>query len=442
MNAKKYFFLFYFLHIVVFCEANQPLQKHPKKMMDDYFRPDYLQFDNVIYKNNIKTVLLSPVGNELGFPIIAFNSNEKLNLSFDDLDADRKTYNYTVIHCDAAWNPTNLTYTEYIDGYHDELITEYKYSFNTIQTYTHFNLVFPTEGLRLKKSGNFIIKVFLDYNEDSVVFTKRFMVYDKKVELEASAKAATIISDRYSKQEIDFTINNGQYQLNDPYDNVRVTLIQNQRFDNAITTLQPQYVKENQLVYDYDEGNVFNAGNEFRYFDDKNFRAASEKVNKYIFDAQRVNNIYLIPEEKKAYKRYVTQSDINGNFVVRTLQGYDGATDADYAQVHFYLPYDQAIANADVYVFGACSNWKYLPEFKMNYDTAFKAYTAAAFLKQGYYNYEYVVLKDNQKIADESIIEGNHFETENDYYILIYYKAFGTYYDQLIGYKKLNTAGR
>ena len=197
-----------------------------------------------------------------------------------------------------------------------------------------------------------------------------------------------------------------------------------------------------QLVYDYDEGNVFNAGNEFHYFEDRNFRSPNEKVSKYIFDEQKQNNIYLLPEDKRTYKRYSSQSDINGKFVIKTLDGYDGSTEGDYAFIHFYLPVEAPLKNSTIYVFGACSDWKYLPEFKMTFDSAFSAYTAAPFLKQGYYNYEYVVLKDTQTIADETIFESSHYETENDYYILVYYKAFGTYYDQLIGYKKLNTAGR
>lgn len=413
-----------------------------KGSTDDYFVPDYLQFDNITYKKNIKTVLLSPESAELSFPIIALNSGERLELSFDDLDADRKTYNYTLIHCDANWNPTNWIYTEYIEGYHDEQITENKYSFNSIQRYTHYTLLFPSEGLRLKKSGNYILKVYQDYDESNVVLTRRFMIYDKQVEVFGTATAATIINDRYTKQQVNFTISNPAFEMNDPYQSLKVTVLQNQRYDNAITKLKPTYTKLGQLVYDYAEGNVFNAGNEFRYFEDRNFRAPNEKVNKYVFDEKKQNNVYLIPEEKRSYKRYSTQTDLNGKYVIRTLEGNDGASESDYAFVHFYLPEEEELKDADVYVFGALSDWKFLPEFKMKYDTAFAAYTAAPYLKQGYYNYEYMVVKSNQNTANESVYEGSHFETENDYYIFVYYQSFGTYYDQLIGYQRLNTRGK
>ena len=335
-----------------------------------------------------------------------------------------------------------MVHTDYISGFNDELITEYKFSFNSVQRYTHFSLVFPTDGSKITKSGNYIIKVFQDYDDQNLVLTRRFMVYDKKVEVAGTAKAATIINDRYSKQELDFVIRNPEFDINDPYDNLKVTLLQNQRFDNAITTLKPTFTKPGELTYEQDEGNVFNGGNEFRYFEDKNFKAANERISRYIFDEKKQNNVYLLPEEKRTFRRYSSLSDINGKFVIRTLAGYDGSTDADYAYVHFYLPCEADLKNSDVYVFGAMSDWKYLPEFKMKYDTSFSAYVAAPYLKQGYYNYEYVELKKGKSVADETTFEANHYETENDYFILVYYKTFGTYYDQIIGYKRLNTNGK
>lgn len=415
---------------------------HPKQAIDDYYTPDYLRFENYTYKPYIATVQLFPESSELSFPIIGFNSGERLQLSFDDLDADLKNYNYTVVHCDANWKPTQWNYSEYITGFHDEVISDYVYSANTIQSYTHYTLLFPTEGLKITKSGNYVLKVFQDNDEQNCVLTRRFMLCDKKVEIAGTARAATIISDRYSKQEIDFTINNPQFEMNDPYQSLKVTILQNHRFDNAITGLKPTFTKPGQLVYDVDEGNVFTAGNEFRFFEDKQFRAVNEKIAKYVFDENKQNNIYLLPDESRSIKRYSTQRDINGNFLIRTIAGANAATEADYAFVHFYLPATEPIKNADVYVFGAMSNWSYLPDFKMEYDSSVAAYKALPFLKQGYYNYEYVVLPTGKNVADESTFEGSHYETENDYYILAYYQTFGTYYDQLIGFKRVNSAGR
>lgn len=436
----KSYRLFRLLLLLVMCE--NAYATSPNKTIDDYYTPDYLRFENYTYKPYISTVQLYPESAELSFPIIAFNSGERLQLSFDDLDADLKNYNYTVVHCDANWKPTQWNYSEYITGFHDEVISEYVYSANSIQSYTHYTLLFPTEGLKITKSGNYVLKVFQDNDEQNCVLTRRFMLCDKKVEIAGTAKAATIISDRNSKQEIDFTINNPQFEMNDPYQSLKVTLLQNHRFDNAITGLKPTFTKPGQLVYDVDEGNVFTAGNEFRFFEDKQFRAVNEKIAKYVFDENKQNNIYLLPDESRSFKRYSTQRDINGNYLIRTITGANAAVEADYAYVHFYLPVNEPLKNADVYVFGALSNWSYLPDFKMEYDSSVSAYKAAPYLKQGYYNYEYVVVPQSKLLPDESTFEGSHYETENDYFILVYYQTFGTYYDQLVGFKRINSAGR
>ncbi len=433
---RKYFsYLFVFFLLLKF-------SVFPAIGSEDYFIPDYLKFENATYKSNIKTVTLAPDNAPLSFPIIELNSLDQLLLGFDDLEADRKTYNYTLIHCDASWNPSNLVHSEYLAGFSEEQILDYRFSFNSIQRYTHYSLFFPTEGIKITKSGNYIIKVFQDYEAGNLVFTRRFLVYDKKVDINGTARAATIINDRYTKQEIDFSINNPEFEINDPFENLKVILLQNQRFDNAITKLKPTFTKPGQLVYDYDEGNVFWAGNEFRYFEDRVFNSPNEKVAKYVFDANKQNNVYLLPEDKRTFKRYSSMRDINGNFLIQTTSGYDGATEADYAYVHFYLPSESRLPQSDVYVFGALTNWKYLPEFKMTYDSTAKAYVVAPFLKQGYYNYIFVDLKSNSNVASEGTFESNHFETENDYYILVYYRVFGTYYDQLIGYKRINSVGR
>ena len=407
--------------------------------IDDYYQPDYIKFDNVVYRPNIKTVQLAPENASFAFPVLELNSNELLQLSFDDLDADRKTYSYSLVHCDANWNPSNLVHSEYITGYNDEQIQDYRFSFNSIQRYTHYSLYFPSEGMKITKSGNYLIKVFQDYEPNNLVLTRRFVVFDRKVDINATAHAATIISDRYTKQEVDFTIVNSEFEINDPYENLKVVLLQNQRFDNAITKLKPTFTKPGQLVYDMDEGNVFWAGNEYRYFEDRVFNSPNERVAKYAFDSAKQNHIYLLPEEKRTFRRYSTMRDINGNFLIQTTNNYDGATDADYAFVHFYLPCDAPLIGSDVYLFGAMTDWKYLPEFKMTYNSTSKAYIAAPYLKQGFYNYAFVELKSDSNVALEGTFESNHFETENDYYILVYYRTFGTYYDQLIGYKRINS---
>ena len=119
---------------------------------DDYYKKEHFRFENYIYKDNIKTAILHKEGWQLSSPVIELNSNEKIKLSFDDLDADSKNYYYTIIHCNANWEPSDIRDSEYIEGFIENQITDYKFSFNTMQNYTHYNLIIPNEDLNIRNS--------------------------------------------------------------------------------------------------------------------------------------------------------------------------------------------------------------------------------------------------------------------------------------------------
>ena len=89
------------------------------------------------------------------------------------------------------------------------------------------------------------------------------------------------------------------------------------------------------------------------------------------------------------------------------------------------------------------TDWKLKEEFRMVYNNRINGYICKALLKQGYYEYEYV-LSPNKKSRDKPLYthtetEGDWYETENQYTILIYYHPLGERYDQLIGYYLLNS---
>jgi hypothetical protein len=405
----------------------------------EYYKKDFFRYENQVYKPNIRTVQLAMSSWEFTSPIIKLNSDEKLKLDFDDMDGDIKQFSYTVIHCDMDWKPSDISPSEYIDGYQDELISDYRSSFNTVPHYTHYRLVFPTEVMKITRSGIYLLNVFKTGSPEEVILTRRFMVFETKVEVEARVHQATIISDRNYKQEIDFTINHPGYEISNPYDDIRVVLMQNDRFDNCITKLKPLFTKQDQLVYDYDEDNVFNAGNEFRYFNCKSLRLKTENINYFAYDSLKRMNVYLLNDESRSYKRYITRTDINGRYTPLTDMGSNPETDADYVKVHFFLPYELQAKDGNFYVFGGLSDWECQPRFKMQYDPLFRGYVLTAELKQGVYNYEYVFQKDGSKVADETLVEGNHSETENDYLILVYHRTIGVFYDQLIACKRANS---
>lgn len=437
--------LTFLLLIFSFSSSAQKVKKQKRWLatetdttVDDYYSDNTLRYENYVYKPNVKTVQLYDESFELSQPLLSLGSTEKLKLSFDDLDADLKTYSYTIIHCNANWEPSDLVPAEYIDGFADNNINDYRYSYNTLQKFTHYTASFPNNSMRITKSGNYIVKVYADGDPASLVLTRRFMIYDNRLKVVTRVNQASIIEDRNYKQELDFTIDHTGYMIRNPYNDLTVIMTQNNRWDNMRTGFKPTFVKDNEIVYDLDELNVFPGGNEFRYFDIKSIRFHSERIYSVKTDSLG-NHVDLYTDEKRSYKRYSTYTEMNGNFYIHIQEGTNSDIEADYCYVSFYLPYDDPLVDGNLYVFGAYNDWRCNKENLMHYNKERKGYECTLYLKQGFYNYEYAFLKDGSTVADETLIEGSHYETENDYVIYVYHRQQGTFYDQLIGVKRVNS---
>lgn len=386
---------------------------------------------NKIIRQNIKTVLLYRDGWDMSPPLLLYNSDEHLKLEFDDLEGDTKNYMFTIQHCDKNWELSDLNQFEYIDGYYDDFITDFEYSFNTSRQYTHYELVFPTENLSPKISGNYILKVFVD-EPDSIYFTRRFMVVEQRVDIIGDVKDATEIAERTHKQEVDFVIKSARVRIGNPYTDLYVVVTQNDRLDNAIKNIQPKMVVGDKLNYNYDKEITFDGGNQFRSFDIKSLRYNTEFVARIETNFGEYD-VYLNPDESRSYKVYKTIPDINGKLKIKTEDERNTAIEAEYVYVHFFLKYNVPLVDGDVYILGELTDWNYSEFNKMTYDYKIKGYTKTMILKQGYYNYMYVLLPHNNPVGEISFFEGNHSETTNKYTIWVYYSDPGKDYDELIG---------
>jgi hypothetical protein len=394
----------------------------------------------IIYKNEtfnrqIKTVLCHNTIDELSLPIINLNSAEQLLISFDDLDTDIKDYYFTIIHCKSDWTASDLMQSEYIDGFTDEPITNYEFSFNTLQKYSHYSFNFPTEELKPLLSGNYVFKIY-EQGGETIAF-KRFMVLETMLTIKAEVRRATLVDDRKTKHEIDFIIKHPNITIADPFSDIKVTIKQNNRGDNAITDLKPLFVKNNELIYDYQEDNTFWGNNEFRHFDIKSLRYQSERIKEIIFDST-YHHVYLFNDRKRPYDRYSIEPDINGKFLIKSQEGWKSSIEADYAFVHFTLPVDH-ISYGELYVIGEFTNWQLEAANKLKYNADKMQYEASIYLKQGYYNYHYALKDTATNRVDVSFIEGTHYQTRNDYYIYVYYRAVGDRYDRFVGFLKTSS---
>ena len=389
-----------------------------------------IKYENQIFNNKIKSVVCNKNKLDLSLPIINLSSNDVLTIHFDDLDGDRKDYYYNIIHCNSNWEKSDLIESEYLDGFYTNSISDYEFSFNTVQKYTHYMFEFPNQNVKPKVSGNYIFQIFEE--NKNIVLTKRFMVLDNKVVIDSKIRRATLADFRATRHEIDFSINYNNVNIADPYSEITVHIKQNNSEENIITDLHPLFVKNQKLIYDYESENTFLGNNEFRHFDFSSLRYQSDRISEIKFDS--INNVYLFNDHKRTFNQYSIEPDINGNFLIRTQEGWNPNNEADYAYVHFTLEIEE-ISNQEIYLLGSFSDWKLDKEFKLLYNKETQKYETRLLLKQGYYNYQYA-LSNNDAKENINFIEGNHYQTRNDYYIYVYYRPVGARYDQLVGYSK------
>jgi len=414
--------------------ANKPIEA---QSLPDYTLEGDLRYEDKVYQEGILSVQLHPIGDDLSMPIIPLQGGATLQLSFDDLYEDFAQYSYKIIHCDHHWRPSDLLVTDYLSNFQEFDIQDFTYSINALIPYTHYQLTLPNQNLRFSKSGNYLLVVYRDDDPNNLVLSRRFMVYEELTNISGQIKRATAVELMDSHQEVDFTIYHPNYEIPNPFRDLNVYLLQNQRWDNAITDLKPRFMRQGALVYNYDLENTFPGGNEYRFFDTKTLLNLGQNVAKVTRDD--AFTAYLKTSEAQNSREYSVLFDINGQYRIRRLDATNSATTADYAYVDFALLHTPALTSSDVYVFGELSDWQLLPRFKLQYDEARMLYRSQILLKQGFYNYAFVTRDDQTGGADFSTFEGNFWETENTYQILVYNRDVGARYDRLVGYSQFSS---
>ncbi len=397
-------------------------------------------YENAVYDENIKTVLMYREGFELSNPVREIGEETPLIFMFDDLSGKVKDYYYTIIHCDADWNESFILQNDYLEGFAENPLDDYARSFNTTFNYINYRLVIPNENIDLKISGNFVLVVYEGAGKENIVLTKRFHIVEPLVNIEGTVRRATLDAFKGENQEIDFTIYHDNLNILYPNEEVKVVIMQNNRWDNAIRNLKPLFIRDRMLVYDYNKENVFVAGNEFRYFDNRTNKVTGENILSTEFHRPYFHKT-LMKDEVRSNRPYFPYREMNGKYVVesqdREVGDYD--TECDYTFVHFTLPLESVLLGGSVNVFGALSNWNANKSNEMTWNFNTGAYELTLLLKQGYYNYMYVYVPQGSPVADHKNIEGSFWETENDYQIFVYYKETSSRFERLIGYRQFNS---
>ncbi|MCL2245936.1 MAG: DUF5103 domain-containing protein, partial [Lentimicrobiaceae bacterium] len=275
--------------------------------------PTELPPTNAVYEEGIHSIKITPQGVNFGQPVIQLLSGERLVLTFDDLLQKDRFLKYTLFHCSHDWQYSPLNQIEYLDGFLEDLINDYSFSFNTIVPYTKYKLVFPTQEMRITKSGNYLLVVYDDVI-DNPVLTRRLMVLDRQqVNIDGKVTWAQDVQYRFTKQQVDFTAYTGAYSIRNPSLYLHATILQNGRWDNAIEGLTFRTAKQGEYGFNFDNlnKNVFNGVNEFRTFDIRTLRTTGDRITSINF-TNRINQAYVMEDLARPWGAHITNTTLRG----------------------------------------------------------------------------------------------------------------------------------
>lgn len=402
-------------------------------------KPDF------VYSPVIRTPQLFMAGNQLGYPIIRLGSSDQLELHFDDIDGNAKSYYYTIVLCNEDWTPAPVSEFDFIKGFNQIRIDNYQLSSVALTRYTHYQAVLPNPNLVPIHSGNYMLKVFLDADTSKLAFTRRFLVTDSKTNIQSQILQPIDYQLARTHQRLTFRVNTNAVNPQNALDQIRVVVLQNYRWDNPIRNLKPTFYSGNNLEYNNDNDIVFEGGMEWRWLDLQSFRYQSDRVQSVNY-GKTSTDVIAKPDAERARLDYYFYKDLNGYYMITTTESLNPMYQTDYANVLFsYVPPNNApYPNRDIYVLGKFTGGALDDSSRMTFNPEHGRYERIFQLKQGYYSYSYVTVSqsDPDQRPSFTLTEGNHVETENDYMILVYYRAPGARADELVGIARFNSLNK
>lgn len=392
--------------------------------------------------SNVKTIRLNRAGDPISYPIVRLNSADQLELHYDDLDGGVKNYYYTIQLCNADWKPAQLNYFDYVKGFSQVRINNYKASSISLTRYTHYQASIPDRNCQPTRSGNYLLKVFLDGDTGKLVFSKRFLVVDDKMNV------AVQVSQPFNQQyfqthhRLQVQLETTNFDIRYPQQQLQLKILQNYRWDNLISLNQPTFIRQGLLQYNNENSMLFPAGKEFRWLNLRSFRLLGDRITKQ----QNTNTafeLFVKEDQPRLPRQYFYYRDLNGLYVNETIDNLNPFWNADYARIHFtFKPKDGlAYAKGDLVVFGELSDYGKQADAVMKFNADRGVYEGSMLLKQGYYDYQYAIrtAENGQLLFNSLLPEQDAWETENNYMVLVYYRELGGRVDQLIALRQINS---
>tara|TARA_R110000851_G_scaffold132983_1_gene267593 strand:- start:302 stop:1555 length:1254 start_codon:yes stop_codon:yes gene_type:complete len=354
---------------------------------------------------------------------------DRLQLNFDALNGEEEDYYYRITHHNFDWTESDLSKSEFLDGFDDVRIETYENSLNTLQIFSHYYFSIPNrETKKLKKSGNYLISIYNDYNE--LIFSRKFMIMEPIVGVAVEIKRSRDLKYVEERQVVNFTIDSPSLLLINPKQRVNTLVIKNNNLNAAIRDLKPQYTIGSELIYRYDQEASFGGGNEFLAFDNKEVRSAVNGVRRV--ELTDIYENFLYTDIDRYDRPYTYNPDVNGTFVVRNIDADNSSIEAEYVRMHFTLHHFEDIGDKEIHIYGGFNNWTIDGSTYMKYNKSRDVYENTRLFKQGFYNYQYVLVDRNGNV-DQGAFSGDFWQTENEYTVVVYYRDQGGRYDRIIG---------
>lgn len=388
--------------------------------------------ENGVYIDNLKSIQVKVNGEWGKQPVMMLGGRNFVEISFDDLQHNYVRYTYSITHCNADWKQSDLLHSEYMTGFEDNRIEDYDQSLNTEMEYNHYSFTLPNEDVKLLVSGNYIVNIFED-GEDEPVARACFSVLEPHVGIAMSVSNNTDIDTYQSHQQLSFSINYNGFPVRNAIDELIPVVRQNNRWDNAVFNLKPKFMRVNEMIYEHDRNLIFEAGNEYRRFEILDRHVPTMRVDNMRYDGDYYHANLMVDEQRTAY---LYDKDQDGRYYVRNGNNIDNDTESDYYFTHFRLEMPQ-IPGGDLYINGDLTNNRFAPEYKMEYDLMEHAYQIVLPLKQGSYNYQYLFVHDGEEVGHTPQSEGSFHQTENEYSVYVYNRPFGSRYDKLVGFRTI-----
>ncbi len=382
----------------------------------------------------VKSLQIYPSEDKLGLPVVNNSKkNNKLVIAFDVLSKNMPDMKIVFRFCNRHWVPyEDISFRN--NGFNTDHSLNFDYLPNTVtEAKYHFNGSYPSEEVSFPYSGKWIFEIVNTFDENIVYEYGSFYVVEEIIEnikpsiskrMLQGANAYPSEMNRIFDLRINFNLPTGM-----EYNRfVQLEIVENRKIESPIVL-----DRDNTTNHRYYEWNGFD---EFTFIADD-----IRPGNEYRFLNLTNRTVHQYPDTKAHFGGYDQsrlhkkgRPDMNGGMMVADYED----DYSRYLNVLFEFKPLEKLEHS-VYITGAFSNWRLFPEYRMKLEG--DTYKANLQIKRGEYDYQYVLVEEeNNKILTEDwqILEGNFWETTNEYYIFVVYNSpEKANYDKIVGFSKI-----